>query len=75
MARKTRHDYREPGSFERCLEAALEILDADSEDDSDYHRRLARFRAAVLAYRLPLTPPRRRPIPHEQPALPFGRGA
>ena len=72
MARKTKHDYREPGSFERCEEAALALADADSDDDVAYHRAKARFRAAVLAFKF--TPLRRsRPAPPEQDALPFKR--
>ncbi len=48
--RLTRHYYAEPGSFERITEAALAYADADSERDSDYHRRRCRLRAACLSW-------------------------
>lgn len=50
LQRETKHTYEHPGSFERCVVAALELADASSEDDLDYHRALCRFRAAVNAY-------------------------
>lgn len=72
MARKTRYDYRLPGSFERIEEAALALADADSEDDVEWRRRRERLRAAVVAYHFSFPTKHRGPRP-EQPALPFKR--
>ncbi len=48
---KTRHDYEEPGSFERLLEAAIALADADSDgSDEDYHRAKCRLRKAARDY-------------------------
>jgi hypothetical protein len=72
MRRKTKHDYRQPGSLERCEEAALALADVSSEDDVAWHRARARFRAAILAFHFDAPRRGRRDRP-EQPALPFRR--
>lgn len=51
MRRMTKHDYAAPGSFDRVLEAAIALADADSEDDRAYHRAKMRLLKAMLAYR------------------------
>lgn len=83
MARNTKHSYREPGSWERAEEAAYALADADTEDDTAYHRAKARHRAAVwalvdreVAHVLKQRHGRRhrsRPSMPDQPALPFRR--
>lgn len=62
MRRMTKHDYREPGSLARVLEAAESWVDADSEDDVDYHRRKMRMVKAMESHFLAKgwTPPRKR---------------
>lgn len=81
MRRKTRHDYREPASFERCEEAAYDLADADAEDDVAYHRARCRFRAAIKARealavktaieQLRLARKKRRTPAMQYPTLPF----
>jgi hypothetical protein len=72
MRRKTKHDYRQPGSLERCEEAAIALADVDSDDDVAWHRARARFRAAILAFHFEVPRRCRRERP-EQSALPFRR--
>lgn len=67
MRRKTRHDYRQPGSLERCEEAAYALADADSDDDVAYHRARARFRAALLAFHFEAPRRQRREMPEQAP--------
>ena len=49
MTRLTKHDYQEPGSWERILEGvyALWEVDTDSKSDGDYIRAMARFRKSI----------------------------
>ena len=48
--RMTRNDYDAPGSEARLQEAAIALLDADSEDDEAYARARARWRSALKGY-------------------------
>jgi hypothetical protein len=48
--RMTRNDYAESGSFDRVLEAAIALADADSDDDQAFDRAKARMRSALAGY-------------------------
>ncbi len=48
--RKTKHDYSGPGSFDRVLEAAIALADADTDDDAAFHRCKMRLVKATAAY-------------------------
>lgn len=65
MPRLTKHSYPEAGSFARVLEAAIALVDADTDDDAEYHRCEMRLRNAEKAHFLALgwTPPLTKPKP------------
>lgn len=45
-----RRAYDSPGSFDRLLEAALAVADADSEDDVGFKAKCQRLRNAAQDY-------------------------
>lgn len=45
-----RRAYDAPGSFDRLLEAAIAVAEADTDDDVGFKARCQRLRNAALAY-------------------------